>query len=43
MPVITKSEGGKKKILEATGFTTVMTMLCAHFKISSNGKNPFEK
>jgi hypothetical protein len=32
-----------KKIYDISGFPTNMTMLGAHFKISSNGKNPFEK
>ena len=32
-----------KKIHEISGIVTNMTMLGVHFKISSNGKNPFEK
>ena len=32
-----------KKIHETSGIVTNMTMLGAHFKISSNGRNPFEK
>jgi hypothetical protein len=36
-------DGTDKKIHEASGIVTNMTMLGAHFKISSNGKNPFEK
>jgi len=35
--------GTDKKIHEISGIVTNMTMLGAHFKISSNGKNPFEK
>ncbi len=31
-----------KKIHETSGIVTNMTMLGAHFKISSNGRNPFE-
>ena len=38
-----KPDGGEKKIHEASGVPTNMTMLGAHFKISSNGRNPFEK
>jgi hypothetical protein len=38
-----KSDGGDKKIHETSGVPTNMTMLGAHFKISSNGKNPFKK
>jgi hypothetical protein len=36
-------DGTDKKIHEVTGIQTNMTILGAHFKISSNGKNPFEK
>ena len=36
-------EGTNKKIHKTSGIVTNMTMLGAHFKISSNGKNPFEK
>jgi hypothetical protein len=36
-------DGMDKKIHETSGITTNMTMLGAHFKISSNGRNPFEK
>jgi hypothetical protein len=36
-------DGKDKKIHETSGIPTNMTMLGAHFKISSNGKNPFEK
>ena len=36
-------DGTDKKIHEISGIVTNMTMLGAHFKISSNGKNPFEK
>jgi len=32
-----------KKIHEISGIVTNMTMRGVHFKISSNGKNPFEK
>ena len=32
-----------KKIHEISGIVTNMTMLGVHFKISSNGRNPFEK
>jgi len=35
--------GSDKKIHEISGIVTNMTMLGTHFKISSNGKNPFEK
>ena len=35
--------GSDKKIHEISGIVTNMTMLGAHFKISSNKKNPFEK
>jgi hypothetical protein len=35
--------GSDKKIHKISGIVTNMTMLGAHFKISSNGKNPFEK
>ena len=35
--------GSDKKIHEISGIATNMTMLGAHFKISSNGRNPFEK
>jgi hypothetical protein len=38
-----KPDGGEKKIHEASGVPTNMTMLGAHFKITSNGRNPFEK
>jgi hypothetical protein len=38
-----KSDVGDKKIQKTLGVPTNMTMLGAHFKISSNGKNPFEK
>jgi hypothetical protein len=38
-----KSDGGDKKTHETLGVPTNMTMLGAHFKISSNGKNPFKK
>jgi hypothetical protein len=38
-----KSDGGDKKIHKTSGVPTNMTMLGVHFKISSNGKNPFEK
>ncbi len=30
-------------ILETSGIPTNMTMIGAHFKISSNSKNPFER
>ncbi len=36
-------DGTDKKIHETSGIVTNMTMLGAHFKISSNGRNPFEK
>jgi hypothetical protein len=36
-------DGTDKKIHEISGIVTNMTMLGTHFKISSNGKNPFEK
>jgi hypothetical protein len=36
-------DGTDKKIHEISGIVTNMTMLGAHFKISSNGENPFEK
>ena len=36
-------DGMDKKIHETSGIPTNMTMLGAHFKISSNGKNLFEK
>jgi hypothetical protein len=36
-------DGTDKKIHETSGIPTNMTMLGANFKISSNGKNPFEK
>jgi hypothetical protein len=36
-------DGTDKKIHESSGIPTNMTMLGAHFKISSNSKNPFEK
>jgi hypothetical protein len=35
--------GLEKKIHESSGIPINMTMLGAHFKISSNGRNPFEK
>ena len=35
--------GADKKIYETSGVPTNMTMLCVHFKISSNRKNPVEK
>jgi hypothetical protein len=38
-----KPDGGEKKIHEASGVPTNMTMLGAHVKISSNGRNSFEK
>ena len=38
-----KSDGRDKKIHETLGVPTNMTMLGVHFKISSNGKNPFKK
>jgi hypothetical protein len=38
-----KFDGGEKKIHEALGVPTNMTMLRAHFKITSNGRNPFKK
>jgi hypothetical protein len=38
-----KPDRGEKKIHEPSGVPTNMTMLGAHFKISSNGKNPFKK
>jgi hypothetical protein len=39
-----KANGGDKKIHEQSGIPVNMTMLGAHFKISSgNGKNPFDK
>ncbi len=38
-----KPDGGEKKIHKMSGVPTNMTMLGAHFKILSNGKNPFEK
>jgi hypothetical protein len=38
-----KPDEGEKKIHEASGMPTNMTMLGAHFKTSSNGRNPFEK
>ncbi len=36
-------DGTDKKIHETSGIPTNMTMLGAHFKISSNSRNPFEK
>ncbi len=36
-------DGTDKKIHEVSGIQTNMTILGAHFKISSNSKNPFEK
>jgi hypothetical protein len=36
-------DGTDKKIHEISGIITNMTMLGAHFKISNNRKNPFEK
>ena len=36
-------DGTDKKIHEVSGIQSNMTVLGAHFKISSNGKNPFEK
>ncbi len=36
-------DGTDKKIHETSSIPTNMTMLGAHFKISSNGRNPFEK
>ncbi len=36
-------DGRDKKIHETSGIPTNMTILGAHFKILSNGKNPFEK
>ena len=36
-------DGKEKKIYDALGVPTNMTMLGAHFKISSNDNNPFEK
>ncbi len=36
-------DGTDKKIHEVSGIQTNMTILGAHFKILSNGKNPFEK
>ncbi len=36
-----KSDKGDKKIHKTSGMLTNMTMLGVHFKISSNGKNPF--
>jgi hypothetical protein len=36
-------DGTDKKIHEVSGIQTNMTILGAHFKISSNDKNPFEK
>ncbi len=38
-----KPDRGEKKIHKMLGMPTNMTMLGAHFKISSNGKNHFEK
>ncbi len=38
-----KPDGEEKKIHKPLGVPTNMTMLGAHFKILSNGKNPFEK
>jgi hypothetical protein len=38
-----KSDRRDKTIHKTLGVPTNMTMLGAHFKISSNGKNPFEK
>jgi hypothetical protein len=38
-----KANGGDKKIHEQSGIPVNMTMLGAHFKISSNSKNPFDK
>ncbi len=35
--------GTDKKIYEKSGIPSNITMLSVHFKISSNGKNPFEK
>ncbi len=35
--------GTEKKVHESSGIPINMTMLGAHFKISSNGRNPFEK
>ncbi len=37
------SDRGDKKIHKTLGMPTKMTMLGAHFKISSNGKNPSKK
>jgi hypothetical protein len=36
-------DGTDKKIHETSCIPTTMTMLGTHFKISSNGRNPFEK
>ncbi len=36
-------DGADKKIHETSGIPTNMTMLGAHFKISSNSRNPFKK
>ncbi len=36
-------DGADKKIHETSGIVSNMTMLGAHFKISSNGRSPFEK
>ncbi len=36
-------DGMDKKIHETSGIPTNMTMLGTNFKISSNGRNPFEK
>ncbi len=38
-----KPDGGEKKIHKTPGMPTYTTMLGAHFKILSNGKNSFEK
>jgi hypothetical protein len=38
-----KTGGFEKKIHEWSGIPINMTLVGAHFKISSNGRNPFEK
>jgi hypothetical protein len=41
---LVKQDGGTKKIQDQSSIPTNMTLLSAHFKISSNkGRNPFEK
>jgi hypothetical protein len=39
-----KQDGGTKKIQDQSGIPTNMTLISAHFKISTNkGRNPFKK